>query len=101
MTASSGLGAFLCLRRVARADLEPIACGLHVVEDDVARDRDEPGPDIAPLVGDRGDPAQGPQEGLAGEVLGQRAIVHAVVDEAVDRVDVAVVQLAECPPSPC
>ena len=64
--------------------LEPMPGRLHVVEHDVAGDGHEPGPDVAALVADRRDAAQRTQERLAGEVLGEGAVVHAEVDEPED-----------------
>ncbi len=66
-----------------------------MVGDQVAGDGDQPCPEVAALPGERLDPAQRAQERLTGEVLGELAGAHAVVDVAVDRVDVAVVELRE------
>jgi hypothetical protein len=47
------------------------------------------------LVAHRRDPAQGSQEGLTGQVFGQRTVTHAEQDEPEDHIDITVVKLAE------
>src|SRR5690606_35820627 len=80
---------------LARGLLQPVPAGLHVVEDQVARDGDEPRTDVPALVADRRDAAQGPDEGLLGEVLGQGAVAGAEEHVPEDDVVVAVEQFAE------
>ena len=80
---------------VGGRDLEPVPAALHVVEDDVAGDRDQPGADVAALERQRVDAAQRPHEGLARDVLGRRPVADPVVDVPVDHRHVVVVELAE------
>ena len=77
----------------AHLELEP--AGLHVVGHQVAGDGGEPGADVLAGVGERVDPAQGAQERLGRQVLGQRVGAHPVVEVAVDLVDVPVVDEPE------
>lgn len=75
--------------------LEAGAAGLEVVGAQVAGDGHQPGAEVLALPAEAGHVAQGPEEGLGGEVLGQAARVGAPVDEPVDRRVVVVVELAE------
>src|SRR5207244_12072075 len=54
--------AVFALEGVCGGDLEAMSRGFHVVEDDVARNGDEPGADVASLVTDGADATQGTQE---------------------------------------
>src|SRR5918997_4771534 len=63
------LGAMRARRELddlARGLLQPVPTGLHVVEDQVPRDGDEPRTDVAALVADRRDAAQCADERLLG-----------------------------------
>jgi hypothetical protein len=80
---------------MSACDLELEPAGLHVVGHQVAGDRGEPGADVLAGVGERVDPAQGAQEGLGGQVLGQACEPDPVVEVAVDLVDVRVVDQPE------
>ena len=45
------VGRAVGVAHVGRGDLEPVAAALHLVADDVARDRDQPSADVAALEG--------------------------------------------------
>ena len=77
-------------------DLQPVAARLEVVGDQVTGDGDQPGAEVATLPGEAADPAEGSQEGLGGEVLGQLSGADPKVDEPEDGVHVPVVDQPEC-----
>ena len=83
------------VEHVAGGDLEPVPARLEVVGDQVAGDRDQPGAEVAALPGEAADPLERAQEGVRGQVLGQRTAADPEVDEPEHRVEVAVVDLAE------
>ena len=75
--------------------LQPGAAGLEVVGGEVAGDRHQPGAEVLALPAEGAHAAQRPEEGLRGQVLGERHRADPVVDEAVDRDVVVVVEQPE------
>src|SRR5262249_56836815 len=79
------------VRDVRGGHLVPVAAGLDVIEHQVTSDRYEPGSDITPLIGHRGDPPQRAHECLAGQILGHGSITDPEQHVPVYRVHVMVI----------
>ena len=80
---------------VVDAGLQPGPARLVVVDDQVARDRHEPGAEVLALPLELRHRPQCPEERLTGEVFGEGGGADPVEDEAVDRLGVVVVELTE------
>ena len=89
------LGRVVVRRHVLGGHLEAGAAGLEVVGGEVARDGHQPGAEVLALPPEVVHAPQRAEEGLRGEVLGQRLRARAVVEEAVDRRLVVVVEQPE------
>ncbi len=89
------LGGVVVLAHVLGGHLEARASGLEVVGGQVPGDGHQPGAEVLALPAEALHRAQGPEERLGGEVLGQRGRPRAVEQEAVDRALVVVVEQAE------
>ena len=89
------LGGVVVQPHVLGGQLETGAAGLEVVGAEVAGDRHQPGAEVLALPAEAAHAPQRPEERLGGEVLGEARRAGPVVEEAVDRAVVVVVELAE------